>query len=84
MSILSVRNLSVSVQGQRILRDITLDVADGEIIGLIGPNGSGKTTFFNALSGFLRPEKGTVRFRDADITHVSAPERARTSASSAI
>ena len=77
MSILSVRNLSLSVHSQRILREISLDVQEGEIIGLIGPNGSGKTTFFNALSGFLRPEKGTIRFRDSDITAVSAPERAR-------
>lgn len=77
MPILSARNLSLSIGGQRILRDITMDVEPGEVIGLIGPNGSGKTTLFNVLSGFLKPTHGSIHFRSADITNVSAPERAR-------
>ncbi len=77
MAILSARNLQWSIQGQKILKNITLDVAEGEIVGIIGPNGSGKTTFFNVLSGFLRPEHGTIHFKGADITALPAAERAR-------
>lgn len=78
MNILSVDKLSLSIQGQRILNSISLDVAEGEIIGVIGPNGSGKTTFFNILSGFLTSTTGTIRLRGEDITRMSATNRART------
>ncbi|MEW6582589.1 MAG: ABC transporter ATP-binding protein [Actinomycetota bacterium] len=45
----------------------TLRVRDGSITALIGPNGAGKTTLFNVVSGFLRPDRGTVRFAGRDI-----------------
>lgn len=77
MSLLSVSHLSLSIQDQRILHNISMDVRKGEVVGLIGPNGSGKTTFFNVLSGFLRASHGTVHFRELDISAVSATERAR-------
>jgi branched-chain amino acid transport system ATP-binding protein len=48
--------------------EITLGVDRGEIRGLIGPNGSGKTTFFNSLTGFYTPDEGTVTFDGTDIT----------------
>ncbi len=77
MSFLSVQGLSLNIQGQSILKNISLDVSEGEIIGLIGPNGSGKTTFFNVLSGFLSPSSGVIRLRKNDITRMSATNRAR-------
>lgn len=77
MPILTVKNLQFAVQGQKILKDITLDVSEGEIVGIIGPNGSGKTTFFNALSGFLKLQGGSIHYRHADVTRMSAPERSR-------
>jgi branched-chain amino acid transport system ATP-binding protein len=77
MPILTVKHLSLSIQSQRILHDVTLSVEPGEVIGLIGPNGSGKTTFFNVLSGFLPPSSGAVTFRDADITGFSPSARSR-------
>lgn len=77
MSLLTVFRLSLTLGGQHILNDVSFSVGKGEVVGLIGPNGSGKTTLFNVLSGFLRPTAGTVRFRDADITHFSPSERAR-------
>lgn len=46
-----------------VLDDVSLDVTSGEIIGIIGASGAGKTTFLNTLIGFLRPEKGDVEFR---------------------
>lgn len=75
--LLSVRGLTLSLGSQRILHNIDLAVERGEVVGLIGPNGSGKTTFFNALSGFLKSSHGSVHYKDTDITHLSAPMRAR-------
>ena len=77
MSVLSVSDLSLTIQDQRILHRISMEVSKGEVVGLIGPNRSGNTTFFNVLSGFLRASHGKVSFRDLDITGVSATERAR-------
>ena len=48
--------------GVHALREVSLSVREGEIVGLIGPNGSGKTTMLNALSGTLRPTAGTIKF----------------------
>jgi branched-chain amino acid transport system ATP-binding protein len=50
------------------LSRLELAVKEGEIVGLIGPNGSGKTTFFNLISGLLRPDSGEIIFRGQDIT----------------
>jgi branched-chain amino acid transport system ATP-binding protein len=77
MPLLSVRDITLSIHGQRILHKISLDVSKGEIIGIIGPNGSGKTTLFNVLSGFLKPTHGSIHLGEADITKLSATGRAR-------
>jgi branched-chain amino acid transport system ATP-binding protein len=73
---LTVNDLRFSIDGTSILRGITLNVTSGETVGVIGPNGSGKTTLFNCLSGFNVPTKGTISFKEADITHVEAHKRA--------
>ncbi len=77
MSIVQLKDIGLAIGGQQILHDVSLHANEGEILGLIGPNGSGKTTLFNVLSGFLAPTKGTIHFREADITQFSASERAR-------
>ena len=53
--------------GFTALSNISFEVAEGEILGLIGPNGSGKTTMFNCVSGALEPTSGSIRFRDQEI-----------------
>jgi branched-chain amino acid transport system ATP-binding protein len=53
--------------GFTALGDVSFEVAEGEILGLIGPNGSGKTTMFNCISGALEPTAGSIRFRDQEI-----------------
>lgn len=49
------------------MSDFSCDVARSEIVGIIGPNGSGKTTFFNVVTGFLRPDSGTARYGEEDL-----------------
>lgn len=64
----AVRGLSKSFGGLRAVQDVTLDVSRGEVLGVIGANGAGKSTFLNLLTGFLRPDAGTVTFRGRDLT----------------
>jgi branched-chain amino acid transport system ATP-binding protein len=66
--ILEVEKLSKSFGGVRAVFDLDMAVKEGEILGLIGPNGSGKTTFFNLVSGLLKPDKGEIRLLDREIT----------------
>ncbi|HTX57482.1 MAG TPA: ABC transporter ATP-binding protein [Candidatus Acidoferrales bacterium] len=58
-----------SFAGFVVLDDLTLSIRAGTIHAVIGPNGAGKTTLMGVLSGFLRPNAGTVRFGERDITH---------------
>ena len=64
MSLLSVKFLTKNFDGLMALNDFSLDVEAGEIVGIIGPNGSGKTTFFNVLSGMHKADGGEVFFDD--------------------
>jgi ABC-type branched-subunit amino acid transport system ATPase component len=68
--LLEVRGLSRTFGGLQALQAIDLVVEPGEIVGMIGPNGSGKTTFFNALTGLFQATAGSVRFKDKDITRL--------------
>ena len=76
MSVLEVRDLSIRFGGLQALEDVSLTVNEWEIVGLIGPNGAGKTTAFNCVTGFYKPDKGTVRYRDADVTRVPPHRKA--------
>lgn len=60
MTLLSVRGLGKSFGGLRAVDRIGFDVAEGEVLGLLGPNGSGKTTAMNLISGLLRPDAGDI------------------------
>ncbi len=75
---LEVRNLSVSFGGNAALDGVSLRAAHGEVVGIIGPNGAGKTTLFDAISGFLRPDRGQILLGGVDVTRQSAATRART------
>jgi branched-chain amino acid transport system ATP-binding protein len=66
--VLEVANLSCHFGAVAALSDFSLTVKRGEVIGLIGPNGSGKTSFFNVLTGVYRPSAGTIRFAGKNIT----------------
>ncbi len=66
--LLQVNKLSKTFGGIRALDGVSFGVHQGEILGIIGPNGSGKTTIVNCITGFIRPTSGKVRFRGRDIT----------------
>jgi len=66
--ILEVKRLTKAFGGLVAIKRLDLIVHEGEILGLIGPNGSGKTTSFNLISGFLKPDQGVVAFAGRDIT----------------
>jgi len=67
MSYLKVDGLSKSFGGLKAVHDVGFEVKQGEILGLIGPNGSGKTTTLNLLTGFLKPDSGIVVFKGQNV-----------------
>ena len=68
--LLQVKNLSVSFGGVRAVRDVSFDVARGEVFTLIGPNGAGKTTLFNLISRIYDPTGGDVVFEGRSISRI--------------
>ncbi len=59
------------------MRDVSLEVASGEIVGLLGPNGAGKTTTFSIVVGLVPPDSGVVRLGEQDLTDLPMYRRAR-------
>jgi branched-chain amino acid transport system ATP-binding protein len=68
MRLLNVEKLCKSFGGLKAINELDFHVEQGEIVGIIGPNGSGKTTFLNLITGFLKPNKGKITFQGEDIT----------------
>jgi len=77
MPFASVRALSVSFGGLRVLDQVDLVINHAEIVGLIGPNGAGKTTLFNCICGTQRPDEGRVIFNGRDVTGLAPHVRSR-------
>ena len=68
MPLLELKGLTKHFGGLVAVDKVDLDVTEGEILGIIGPNGSGKTTMFNVISGVYKPTRGKVIFKGEDIT----------------
>jgi branched-chain amino acid transport system ATP-binding protein len=64
---LAVENLDVSYGDVRALDDVSLEVAEGAIVAIVGANGAGKTSLIRTIAGMLRPRRGRIRLRDTDI-----------------
>ncbi|TDE09899.1 MFS transporter [Jiangella asiatica] len=78
-TVLRADGIGAAFGGVRALHDVTLEAAAGEIVGVIGPNGAGKTTLFDVVSGYTRPDSGTVLLGPDldDVTRLSPDARAR-------
>jgi branched-chain amino acid transport system ATP-binding protein len=63
-----IDNVSLSFGGLQALKAVSGDVKEGELLGLIGPNGSGKTCLLNCISGFYRPQRGRILWQGYDLT----------------
>ena len=79
--IVQVRGVSKSYRRDSmaipVLHDISLDIPEGEFLGLMGPSGSGKTTLLNLIAGIDRPDKGEVSVAGTDVTKLGESELAR-------
>ncbi|MEO3791577.1 ABC transporter ATP-binding protein [Nonomuraea sp. B10E15] len=74
MTSLRTEGLTKAFGGVPAVHGATVELREGQVNGLIGPNGSGKTTFFNLITGMIRPDSGRVLYRERDITR-HAPHR---------
>ena len=77
MARLGVEDLSITFGGLAALTGVSLETADGEILGLIGPNGAGKSTVFNVVTGLYRPSRGRVRLDGVDLCGLAPHEISR-------
>ena len=74
---LKVVNLRKSYSRRPVIRDVSMDLARGEVVALLGPNGSGKTTCFYSIAGLVTPESGQVLIDGRDVTLLPMYRRAR-------
>ncbi len=74
---LTVQNLRKSYKKRVVIRDVSLQLRQGEVAALLGPNGSGKTTTFYAIAGLVYPEGGRVRIDGRDVTNLPMYRRAK-------
>lgn len=75
--ILKAQNLTKSYGGKTVVSGLSFQVREGEVVGLLGPNGSGKTTAFYMTIGLIAPESGNVYFQNRDVTDSPIHQRAR-------
>lgn len=72
---LAAKGVSVSYTGERVLEDVSIGVDSGEVLTIVGPSGTGKTTLLRLLAMFRRPDSGTIVWKDADVWTLSEDER---------
>jgi len=75
MNVLEINSVTKRFGNLVAVRDVSLNVAKGELCAIIGPNGAGKTTFFNLISGYFPPTSGTIVFDGQDITRLATHQR---------
>ena len=72
---LKVNNIDVYYGAIHAIKDVSLEVPDGEIVTLIGSNGAGKSTTLHTISGLIKPKNGSIIFEDKDISGMPAHRR---------
>jgi ABC-type sugar transport system ATPase subunit len=75
MSLLELLDIEKAFGAVQVLHGVTLNVAAGEVVGLVGDNGAGKSTLMKAITGVYPVDKGTVRLNGQDVTNVSPGDR---------
>ena len=73
---ISLNKISLSYNKRQILDDVSLNVREGEICGLLGPNGVGKSTIFNIIVGLVKPNYGDVFINQTNVTNIPIYKRA--------
>jgi len=73
---IKLENVSVTINGKNILKNITCSIENGDFIVIVGPNGAGKSTFFDMISGKRIATEGKIFLDDRDITHLDEQHRA--------
>ena len=68
-ALVSLDKISLSFGERRILEDVSFNINEGEILGMLGPNGVGKSTIFNLITGLLKPNYGTILFDNVNATN---------------
>ena len=76
-TILSFENVSLSYGDRIILDNISFDINEGQIYGMLGPNGVGKSTIFNLITGLIKTNSGTIKLNNKDVTNYPVYLRAR-------
>lgn len=74
---LSLEQVSFTIAGRVLVKQVSLELGRGEVVGLLGPNGAGKTTTFNLVIGLLRADSGRVNLDGRDVADLAMPQRAR-------
>src|SRR4030067_1701111 len=77
MTLLKLQNVSVQYGGLVALNNLSFEAENNEVLGIIGPNGAGKTTMFNAITGFVHPNKARIEFEETNITKLKPHEICR-------
>jgi lipopolysaccharide export system ATP-binding protein len=77
MSVLRALNLAKSYKSRQVVRELSLEIASGEVVGLLGPNGAGKTTAFYMIVGLTRCEHGEIYLDNVDISRLAMHQRAQ-------
>src|SRR3546814_3486856 len=71
---LAVRGLSKAFGGVEAVKDVSFQVAEGELLALIGPNGAGESTCFNMLNGQIQPDRGSVKLAGEELVGLTPPQ----------
>ena len=75
---LNLESVSLKLDNRQILKDVSLEINEGEIVSVIGPNGAGKSTLLNVLTGDINPDSGEIFYDNKQLKQISIQERAFT------
>ena len=74
-SIISLENISLSFGNRKILDNVSFKIHRGQILGMLGPNGVGKSTIFNLITGLIKPNYGKIKIENKDVTNYPIYQR---------